>query len=54
MKNCLRLRSISKFITLLSIMFIFICGFYNNVSANEYTYDPSPVEGYHKALTSPA
>ena len=47
------LGNLSKFITLLSIMFVFTCRFYNNVCAdeyinNKYTYDPSPVEGYHK------
>lgn len=45
------LRNISKLITVLSAVFVFICGFCNyKISAAEYdaTYDPAPVEGYHK------
>ena len=43
--------NISRFITVLSIILCFICVFYNyEISAAEYetTWDPTPVDGYHK------
>lgn len=47
------MRSLSEFIKMLSIILVFVCGFlnYKIEGAEKTTYDPTPIEGYHKEKT---